>query len=199
MNFIDTFLAEFLASLLVAILGATLIPAYLDWRKKPKLVLKDRMTRSDVCKLTKAQDGQWEGTFLLVIRNNGSVTQRGIYWHLLVPEELAAHVIAFETAQGVPSEILEGAGKTWRHFSGKVTDPVFAKKGLMFPYKVIVKTPSTEPKEYGIYYFFSTEFGTSPASAEKYHEAEAAKGREADDLLDIEDLGKIILRPQQDD
>lgn len=197
-GFLETFLAELLASLVVAVLGATLIPAYLDWRKKPKLEFKNRATRTNAFTLTRAQDGQGEGTFALVIRNEGAVAQREVFWHLLFPNELQVSVISYETGTTLPSETLQGAGRTWRHIGGKLTDPIFAKKGLIFPYKLVVKTPTSKQTIHSAYYFFSTEFGTSPATAEKFHEMEAALGRNADGLLDPEDLGKIILQPQDD-
>ncbi len=198
-GFWQAFLAELLAGIIVTILGATLIPAYLDWRKKPKLEFKNRATRTDTGLLTRAQDGCWEGSFGLVIRNDGPTSQKDVFWHMLIPEDLRPEINPYDPARVARpgSERLVGMGKNWRHFLGKIEDPIFAHKGLIFPHEIKVKSLSRDPETYPIYYYFSSEFGTSPARAEKFHEIERALGRDADAAFKPEYLSKLTLKPEE--
>jgi len=197
-SFSETFWAEFAASLIITVLGATLIPKYLDWRKRPKLEFRNRTSRTNHCVLTVSQDDKWEGSFQLAIRNEGPTTQRDIYWHILIPNELEVTLTPFDAREPTPGyEILRNSRIAYKHFSGEEKRSIFSRTGLTFPYEMKLKTPTNRRQIHKIYYYFRAEFGTSPARAEKYHEIERALGRNADDAFKPEYLSELVIEPEQ--
>ena len=186
-----SFTGDLVAGLFITILGAFFIPAYLDWRKRPVLFIKNRATRTDVCPLGKASDGRWEGTFQLVVRNEGPTTQREWYWHLLIPTDNMT--VSMRGNPAPAGEPMEGSGHTWVHFLGKFGEPIFPYGGFIFPFELSLKTTSTTPATYEAYYYFSTEFGTSPKGARKFADIVAAIGRDADNAFKPEYLSRLVI------
>ena len=168
-SFFNTFFAEFLASFIVLIIGSIFIPKYLDWRKKPHLIIFNALTRNKIFHLTKSQDGFLESTLDLTIKNKGLTTQREWFWHLIVPPELQSQIRSLDALITCQSEDLFSAGRKWKHYLGssQPKEVIYIGRNLRFNYELKIKTLKREQSDYKIYYYFSTEFGTWPKNAEK--------------------------------
>lgn len=86
-----------------------------------------------------------------------------------------------------------GSGHTWVHFYGKYEEPIFPSGGFIFPFELSLKTNASIPATYEAYYYFSTEFGTSPTGARKFADIVAALGRDADNALRPEYLSRLVV------
>lgn len=193
---ISSFIGDLFAGLMITILATFLIPTYLDWRKRPILEFKNRATRNEVCILTKNVGDRWEGTYQLMIQNIGAFTQQNIYWHIIIPNELEVSFSEFNKNSPLPYEIVQGSGKLYKHFSGEEQRPIWSKSNLTFPYEMKIKTTKKVLGQNKIYYYFSTEFGTSPRRMEKYKQIERKIGKKADDAFKTEYLSHLLFQQE---
>ncbi len=186
---LSSFIGDLFAGLCILLVGTFLVPKYLEYRQKPKLLIKNRKTRDDIFLLTRAEYNYWEGSFSLAVYNAGPVTQRHWYWHLLIPEELQPNLV-----RAGRSETLVDRDRNWIHFLGSSSEPIYSHKSIVFPHELKVKTTTRETNEYKIYYYFSTEFGTYPPNAGKLDEIVQENPERA---FENDSLGSITIRCAQ--
>lgn len=187
---LSSFTGDFLAGALLLLIGSFLVPFLLDRRKAPLLVLRERVSKSTTLVLSKAVDGNWEGSFHLAIKNLGQTTQTHWYWRLLVPNELQPHLVTDGIT--VPNEEVLAYGEMkWKSFYGDSTSPIYSLRSYHFPYTLKVKADTQKKVHQSIFYYFSTEFGTSPSKAKDIEDA-LNKG-EVSKIFTPEYMGRLTI------
>lgn len=169
-GFFSSFFGDLMAGLIIALLFSIFYPLYLDFRKKAKVTIINRDSRNKFFELTQSSDGQWEATLKLAIKNNGVATLNCCYYTFLIPSELNAkpnfltgipnpEVVTFDIGQ----EEISHNRLLWKRWYGLIKDPQFPGRSYIYPYEIKIKVHAK--KEYKIYYYFSTEYGTYPEKA----------------------------------
>ncbi len=161
----QTFFIELSVSLITLAVGSYVIPTYLDWRKKPHLEIVNPVNGNYIFDLTKSTDDKWEASIDFVIKNKGLATQKEWFWHLFVPLELSHQSRIFDSATGsIQHDVVSSGNKSWRHYFNTIpsTKMIYAKRSLKLNFGLDIKTSDSESREYKIYYYFVSEFGTWP-------------------------------------
>ena len=137
--FFSAFYGALLSGLIIGGLFYIIFPRVLKSLKKPKLSFLLRKSRGKVFIMSKAIDGNWEGTMHLAIKNDGRETINKYYWHLLIPSDLNPVIVDRISGVGIKPELLED---DWSSFSGNLNDPLFPKRNFIFPYEIKIKISS---------------------------------------------------------
>lgn len=160
--FLSSFLANLSAGILLAILGYLFFPGLLRlWHKPEVRFLLRGGDRGKIFKMTKAKDGNWEGTMHLRIKNDSRSVLRQYYWHLLIPSILNPKIIGHDGGLELQSESYENSALL--HWKGKIEDSIFIERSFVFPFEIKMKTSSSG--HWDASYWFSTEFGMFPKNA----------------------------------
>ena len=163
-----TFIADLVSGIIILIIGTTIIPCYLDWRKKPRLKLVNSTTGKSNFFLTKSEDGYPEATLNLSTLNESKFIQRNFFWHILIPGDLDS---SFEGKYVTPCSktVVVIDGQEWSHYYGSSTDEEFIlpRRSLKFNYLIKIKSKDSTINRYKLYYYFITEFGYCPSKSVK--------------------------------
>lgn len=160
--FWSSFLAQLLATFIVAVIGSLLLPPFLRWRQRAKVLLFKTNTKGlKIFNLTESFDKEWEVTLNLSIKNLGTKTLDRFYWEIYVPVQIKA--IEFTATPPFPNENKfnkQTGNKYYRYYGYVNTQPIFPLDDIDFPFEIKVKVK--ERKEIDFYYYFRTDWGDSP-------------------------------------
>jgi hypothetical protein len=166
-DFWVSFAANFLADLAIVVLVTVIAKDFynLILKPKPKLsfVVKQGPFYSDTIKLSRKEDGNYETSFNLVIKNSGNATLKSNegYWHVFTPN--ADKLQYFNGAEGFAAAMEE------THQRNSITSQIyphsFLEVGLEYKYSFIKKEGEKNFKPQPLYYFFQTDYGNFPSTA----------------------------------
>lgn len=182
-NFIsqNDFQVSFLSSLLSGITLSALVGLityqFTNIFKRPKLsiVVKQGPFYRDEVIFTKRDDGDYEASFYLSIKNQGTQTvmpQEG-YWHIYFPNAL--------DVKPLEGPNLFSAQLEKSHLRDIINMPIFPSSFLDFGPEYKVHIPK-DNKDWDIRYFFETNYGYFPKSV---------KLNQKDGSVQYKDMGKI--------
>lgn len=151
-SFQEAFWSNLLAGLLIALLASIWINRATDLFKRPKLrlVIKQNGYYRDSVLLSKRDDGDYEATFRLAIRNDGNQTIQAHqgYWHTYILE-----------SEGLSPFSVLGEKN---HQRGLIEDAVYPKSFTDFGHEWKFKIQKDNLKSADIPFFFSTAYGYFP-------------------------------------
>lgn len=153
-DFQTAFWSAFLSSLIIALAAGFWLNRASDLFKKPMLrfVIKQNGLYRDTILLSQRHDGDYEASFYLAIRNDGTQTLKPGqgYWHTYI----------LETEGATPFTV---AGEK-NHQRGLISDAVYPNSftDIGHEWKFLIKKDHLKGAE--IPYFFSTDYGYFPRS-----------------------------------
>lgn len=153
-GFQEAFWSNLLAGLLLAFVASIWINRATDFFKKPqlRLVVKQNGYYRDTILLSKRDDGDYEASFRLAIRNDGNQTlqARQGYWQTFI----------LETEGRSPFSVLGEEN----HQRGLIEDAVYPKSFTDFGHEWKFKIKKDNLKSADVPFFFSTDYGYFPKS-----------------------------------
>jgi hypothetical protein len=164
----NIFWIEFLSALLVGIIFSLAIPLWLNFLKRPQLKLFFPETDSDKYQIRKLSSGDYEDELTFLIVNEGQSAFNRYYCTIYMSAHLSP---SLEQKKG-DSEIDIISKNGIAKISVLIKEPIYPQRHTYLPGSLRIKLSKanrnlTAGNEIGIYYFFSTELGTSPLSAIK--------------------------------
>lgn len=153
MSFQEAFWSNLLAGLVIALFATFWINRATDLFKKPKLkfVVKQDGCYRDTILLSKGEDGDFEASFRLAIKNEGNQTLRARegYWHTYI----------LETEVRSPFSVLGESN----HQRGLIEDAIYPQSFTDFGHEWRFKIPEDKLDSAYIPYFFATDYGYFPS------------------------------------
>ena len=153
----NNFGANFLSAFVIGIIFTLLIPFYLDYRNKPIIKFKFRIDKEDNKIIKVTNDGKFEGSIELIIKNEGKKVLRDYYWSLLIPSNLNPKI---SEHQQITEPKIEKLNDKWVRLSGIINSPLYPNSNYLLPYEIKIQTSILG--EFYMYYNFNTEFGPYP-------------------------------------
>lgn len=157
--FWTSFLSNFFAGFLVALLFAWVFYLYSDILKKPKLKMKVKQNSQflqdyiDASQIYSSND--FECKFKLSISNNGGKALKGGegYWHIFFDGPCEIKIEGDDVQQESPN-----------HYRFLIKYPIFANNFLDINSNFVIKFKEEDFNKVKVYYFFSTQYGYFPNS-----------------------------------
>ncbi len=156
-SFISTFWSNLLSSATITILFGIFIDQFTELTKKPSLrmVIKQGRSYSDRIVLTCREDGNYETSFRIAIRNDGNKMLKPAegYWHFYLPN-----------AQDVKpdGEAAKFVSSDNDHIRNCIDLPIFPKSFLDVGPEFKITIPKADVETFKVYYFFETNYGYFP-------------------------------------
>lgn len=183
MDFGNTFLAELLAGLSVAVIATLFVPWYLNWQriKSGKLYLCF-YDRTQTYKISPTNGGDYESTFLLTIKNSTPFSLRDVQLNIYLPNTFTTSIEEKVSEYG---DISGGPVPAGYMVACTLKKPIFPRRYYNVPFKIKIKANKNDfgdKSEENIYYYFSTEKGVFPRTAEFINEERSIYVSEFDKL-----------------
>lgn len=159
-QFLSSFWGDLIAGLILLALASWLVPKYLRWRNRPRLLMINASTRKPRWKFTLAQNGQWSSYAKLVIRNRGNKTIERFYWEMYVKPGASVKFEQSITGNTKYSPFYVENKDNYRRFYGFIEAPIFPLESIDFNYAIYITSEERVPVN--IYYYFKTDQGQYP-------------------------------------
>jgi len=164
----NPFWIELSSGIIIGIIFSLSIPAWLNFLKRPQLRLFFSETNSDKYFIKKLSDGSYNNELIFLVVNEGQSVFDRYYCTIYMSAYLSPSLEQKKGDSQVDIVTKNGISK----ISTLIKEPIFPQRHTFLPASVRIKLSETDRKltagnEIKIYYFFSTELGTSPLSARK--------------------------------